>query len=261
MIVTDDDPIGREFKEKASNLITDEIYSHTLPLFTPARSKKGFNYIKSLGSGVFVCRDDQFFILTAAHVVNQDKAIMIDTVAGVIPLHGAMVYFAKNSTIDVAVIAVPKGMDMLLYQKITPLPYNKILLDHVPIEFNHYGIIGYPAAHLTRALYKSQSYLVKGASSKVYNYNSLKQGDYYILDMHGKTVGEDGKKVRLRQPHGISGCGLWFIEHRIIGGIMRLNYHLIGLMTEVRKAKFNMMLATNIKYAMYPVNTHSWENP
>jgi hypothetical protein len=260
MEVSDNDLIGQQFRKKAIELSSNVISRHTIPLLTRVEKNGSVEYV-SIGSGIFVKKEKDFFVLTAAHVVSAHLLIYFQTASsGLLQYEPVQIAYIIDNTLDAAVIVLSRPLGELLTFSYEILPFTYLLFNHLPIEYNHYAVVGYPANYISRKgiiiHYKSVAYLVRSASDKVYNYHSLNKNSFYVLRMDGKVVDDEGNSVKPRQLHGISGCGLWFISYKIIRNEMRLYYHLIGIVTQQIKAKFYVLAATNVKFATYPIDKY-----
>lgn len=75
--------------------------------------------------------------------------------------------------------------------------------------------------------------------------------------MEGKGTNlTDAEKTKINDKfHGISGCGLWLIFTYKDGEEHKVDYRLIGIMTEFRKGKFYCLIGNKIQLVVDALNS------
>jgi len=252
--VTDKEDI-RIFDQKINEICGTEIVRYTCQFFT-----RGENGLEPFGSGVLVKSKKKHFILTASHVAEylekDDENLFIKVghnkfinVVGKI----WMTEIEKSKEVDVAIIRIDDKMLPALSKPYFFLPISKFRKHDKMYNTPQYAIVGFPAVNVKR----ENGFLETGAAiyvtlpskEKVYKYYGFDPEHFYILRMEGKGKDLDtGDKTKINDKfHGISGCGLWLMFTYKVGGEHKVDYRLIGIMTEFRKAKYYCLIGNKIQ--------------
>jgi hypothetical protein len=249
MTDSDANPVFNEFHRKLFDISESHINRHTIALMSP---RKGI--IRPLGSGVFFHDQEMYFIFTAAHVVKDYPELLVQGPAGVINLSipDAYIYYHPDSKLDVAFILLSNNLGAFLSLQYNPVGKEGFLLNHQPQRVNRYALVGFPGARVRhkgdRLKLACNTFLLQSSSDRVYNYYDRSKSDYYLLNMHGKTLNNHGNPYKAKSPRGMSGCGLWLTSYEIIEEQMKLSYFLIGIFTEKINGKYLTLSATNISH-------------
>lgn len=237
-----------EIKKVIFDIANKEVLSHTIPLLHSTKK----NALTSLGTGIFIKYDGKYFILTAAHVVKDvliDR-IYIPSVSGSVPLIGPIVTDISDEK-DVAFIALDQPLAELLCYSFTPLSQEKIKTNIEDDPNYPYMMVGFPAKNVKRKdnilTYTSDKFLLLLSKEKLYARWSRNKEVNYILDMYG-AITYDGKKSKFQQPHGMSGCGLWYIGYNKLNDRIQPFYYLVGIMNEIRHRPHLAFIGTKIKH-------------
>lgn len=240
-----------------SELITNRILRHTLQFF-----KKGEKRLEPYGSGVFAKIHDDYFILTASHVVDffeknpkEDLLIRVDK-SSFINVLGDIKYtdIEKSKGLDIAYIKVDQQMIEPLSIPYIPLEINKIRSHHNLFYARNYCVLGYPETNITKESEPLDTgasfYLTSASKNNRYQKYKYDKKDYIIVDMQGKgTDIKTNKKSKINTHfYGISGCGLWlllFYKNQLTGK-NEVDYRLVGIMTEFKNSKYFCLIANKI---------------
>lgn len=243
------------FSIASSNLSKERIFKHTCQLLV----KEGLYKFSPWGSGVLVYINNDYCIFTAAHVtekVDELNLLYILTFKGIIPIVGELreTDLTHDKNIDVAFIRLEKGLAETLKQSYEFLPQNKIELNHKAEDTTQYLTLGFPEknikidkeCHIIKT--GSTTLLHKLMKDKVYEKYKLDKSLHLIVDYAGKgyDMVTGVKKTIIRKPHGMSGCGLWYISINSTGDDYSLDYSLIAIMTEYREKPFDSLIGVKV---------------
>ncbi len=138
------------------------------------------------------------------------------------------------------------------------IPYHQTVPD-----LKHYLVFGYPGVNTKikdkTLLSLSEFYLLKASKEKVYSHYALENNKHIVLDHTGVgTEVSSGKSENMNtEPYGISGCGLWLIG-RTDSEKLEYDYRLIGIMTELRKSKYLILIANRIELLIDILNQNGF---
>jgi len=245
----------RIFEKKIYDICGSSIIRHTCQFFI-----KSGNELKPFGSGVFVKSENKHFILTASHVAellennNENLFIKVDH-KNYINVLGQiwMTEIEKSNSIDIAIIRIDEQMLPALSKPYIFLPISKFRKHDKLLNAPHYAVIGYPSINVKKENGFLETgatiYLTSPSKEKVYKYYGFDPKHFYILEMEGK--GNDlttGNKSKINDKfHGISGCGLWLMFTHKEEKEYKVDYRLIGIMTEFRKGKYYCLIGNKIQ--------------
>lgn len=217
---------------------------------------------KALGTGVLVRVDSDYYIWTAAHVIDKN----IRDIA--IPIGGSNVTYPggkwiKNKSenrssddIDIAILKLNTETAKTLSKYYTFLDKSKILLNHKVEELPLYSINGFPAkrnkkeynedkinlnifCHSTSGITNPNEYAdlnVDLNKSILLNYNKTQ----YMSELKATH-----NSIAL---NGMSGCGLWYYKFTPSGG---LDYFLVGIFNERTLKNNQRLIATRNDIYIY----------
>lgn len=253
--VTDKGDI-RIIDQKINEVCRTEIVRYTCQFFT-----KNTEGIKPFGSGVFVKSEKKYFILTASHVAGHLKNgnLFIKAYRANIADQAWITKieksgkFEKSNEIDMAIIPIDEEMLPSLSRHYSFLPISRLKKHDKLYDTSQYAVVGFPTVNVKRDKGFLETgisiYLASPSKEKVYEHYGFDPKYFYIFEVKGK--GKDlvsGNKVKINSEfHGISGCGLWLMLIYEEGGEYKIDYRLIGIMTEVRKAKYYCLIGNKIQ--------------
>lgn len=248
----------KETDEIVNELITNHILRHTIQFL-----KKGKKRHEPYGSGVFAKIHNDYFIITASHVVDffeknpeEDLLIRINK-NSFINVLGDVKYtdIEKSKGIDLAYIKLDKQMIEPLSRPYIPLEIDKIRSHQNLFHAMNYCVLGYPETNITKEDEPFDTgasfYLTSASNDNRYQKYNYDKKDYIIVDMQGK-----GKDIKTNEEskinthfYGISGCGLWLLllYKDPTTGKEEVDYRLVGIMTEFKKSKYFCLIANKIK--------------
>lgn len=252
--ITDKEDI-RIFDQKINEICGTEIVRHTCQFF-----RKGEKGLEPFGSGVFAKSEKKHFILTASHVAEyfekdgENLFIKVDH-KNFINVIGQiwMTEIEKSKEIDVAIIRIDEEMLPALSKPYFFLPISKFRKHDKMLDAPQYAVVGFPAVNVKRDNGHLETgatiYLTSPSKEKVYKYYDFDPKHFYILKMEGKGKDLDsGEKSKINDKfHGISGCGLWLMFTYKENGEHKVEYRLIGIMTEFRKGKYYCLIGNKIE--------------
>ncbi|MEO0684695.1 MAG: hypothetical protein AAFY76_06505 [Cyanobacteria bacterium J06649_11] len=185
--------------------------------------------IESFASGVLFQFEENYFLITASHVFENEHVpeLRIRSGDGVIEIHGEFLR-VLNDILDIAIVKLSNSSALNLKESHSFLglvdiefnPVQKILRTPTPDLSNYYMMFGYPASK-TKAKYNSPkeinivAYYV-GTYLHRDNVNRLKEEGYkwhLFTDRRKKYIGlRSRNKQHAPSLNGMSGSGLWEIK-------------------------------------------------
>lgn len=272
--------IIRNFEANAFEITLDNILSHTCQFFKI--NDKGHPY--ALGSGVFIEIENDFYLITAAHVWDEDDIfVWYENIRLDINKETYPKYFKspiKNGnriadTIDIAVVDIPKEYALLLQNEFEVhfLPYSNIETNYSADsneEIPSLVVCGFAA---TKSKWNSQHksmttipFLLRTSPKEInkdlYQLKGYKKHENIFLSwskkkiMHKKHLTNEIEMRKSPNPEGISGGGVWSIRERKTFEDMKkmgYEYHLVAILIEYnprpKSENEKYMAATVIDYA------------
>jgi hypothetical protein len=236
------------FRKKIQDL-GNKIILSTLVLLV--KDKKG-NF-KAHGTGVLYKNDFQYFIITAAHVLDK---VHLFALAGnsIRILRGRVKTLLKsNNNIDLCCYNIDLPTVQFLQESYTFISKPRLHLSHAPETFLKYLVVGFPAditkidLAADKVVLSPHYYNLKMSKENVYSYYSLDSNNQYALDFKGKMENYvKYKKQNIGEPYGLSGSSLWLIVQKD-DTPYNFDVKLIGIMTEFRKGKYHCLIGYKIK--------------
>lgn len=203
-------------------------------------------------SGVFIEVADEYFMLTASHVVedwSNENKLFVKVNESYVSLVGKAcgTVIEKEQRIDCAYIRLKPEIVPILDSVYRFLPPEKCLHPAQMVHEATYCVLGYPVALGNRAM----SYFTHAAPDKVFEHYGLHPLQHYVMLYEGKGINiQSGAHEKFKIEHyGLSGCGLWYINLDINEGDMRMigEARLLGIMTEFRTGKFQCLIANRLE--------------
>lgn len=241
-----------------THLINKRILKHTCGILIKSKVSK----YQLQGSGILIKKNGKYFIVTASHVLEGIENIFVDTENGILEISGQIIRtnLLINKSHDVAFIIIDNKILPLLNSYYSFLEYNQIIEAHIVSEKFNYIIFGYPEKNRKKiddfTTQFARYYLLESSKKKVYSYSDLSEEDFIIFDFKGKIKQDKGPKIKLFEPHGISGCGAWVVGKIIKDGKINIYYFLVGIMTEYRKGKYYILVANKMNKILGKINDH-----
>lgn len=214
---------------------------------------------KLQGTGVLISVAKEKFLLTAAHVFDDDKELMIPLSDNNLFVPGGTWIFnnfngnREKDKLDIAILKLDEESANELGSKYSFLTEENLLLNHNPTNLFLYTFFGYPET-FSRFRQSKGSFHCKAffhfnfvCEDKIYleldrskqtniivNYNKQKSINYKLKTL---AVGPD--------LFGMSGCGLWFTEPENIE-IENIKPKLVAIMTDWPIKNRNCVVGTKI---------------
>ena len=214
-------------------------------------------------SGVFVFLGDDFYLLTASHVIedwSDSNRFFVKVKDDYVSIagKGCGTEMEKEEKIDAAYIKLKPQLVPLLVQWYRFLPYERFLFDEKIFHEPAYCAFGYPVINKRKEpsgikTFGSAYYMIP-SQDKVFEYYSLNPLTHYVLEFQGKAINiktEQLEKIKTEH-YGLSGGGLWYIimdydeeKEEIVS-----EAYLIGIMTEFRRGKYDCLIANRIEIVL-----------
>ena len=255
---------NRAFK-KVVGMFSDEIATHTVQLWLVIDDNG--DKAKPYATGVLLEANGHYYLLTAAHVMDgiDIKYLAFWDNQELVQVSGHAVYLSNqaevNRTGDVAVWQLSDDACNALMKHYVFLPMDRIILDHKLKTEERYFLLGYPVSK-TKKIFKTMTIPIKSLkfftrgdfSERKMKRNQLDPNVNFMLEYHrrkAQTVGSSNRQIEhLPDPHGMSGCGLWYLDDdkkgRLVGIMIGYNHvdtimiaSRIDLATEIIRKSFD----------------------
>jgi hypothetical protein len=248
---------------RRTQALTPELSKYTLPLFKSIGGESTY-----LGSAVLFKFENGYYLLSASHVletkdidnilvptteISMRKFPTIGIVSTPIPKSGKR----EDDKIDIAVLKLynPTFIEELKSYK-QFLDFSKIEFDE-PISFGlpNQIVCGFPdhrmkfdpikkgwKASLFVFLFRISSF------NKYEKYNCNKETHIFLeYPKYLQQESSNDPLVISKNPHGISGCGVWQIEKSNSINEDSLEYKLIGIIIEFQSKYHRVLIASRLK--------------
>ena len=221
-------------------------------LVTPIISRQNPPVVTPLGSGLFFQIDNDYFLITAGHLINLEdwKDLLVPgNNNNAVWLNGiiATTFDKPNltSNIDFAILKFSerqiKHLTNGYYETIKP---NHVLINHKLKFDNNYIVSGYPVSGIKKKYGKSVytpiplKFVTEPIPTKKYSKFGFNPEHHILIKYQRKLKMFPSNRIQItKEATGISGSGLWFVPdwNRITNGIP--NFYLTGIMIENYKDK------------------------
>ena len=262
------------------NGIANEVGTHTVQLWLVIENDA--DKAKPFGSAILLEANGSHYLLTAAHVLDD---IDVSNLAfwddqDLVQVSGKCVYLSTKAEInkkaDVAIWQLSDDATSALLKHYTFLPFDRVSQDHQIVEQERYLLLGYPVSK-TKKIYKTMTIPIKSLplfTRGVINQRKLERneldGDVNLMvEYHRRKAQSFGAKKgqieHLPDPHGMSGCGLWYIDAdktlKLVGVMTGYNHtdsvmiaSRIDLVTEVIRLSFDSTLPPSNTIKVHWIN-------
>lgn len=249
-----DNYIDTLINEELSKLIQENIGPSTCQFFKEGKEKVAVPF----ASGVMVELGTSCYILTASHVIedwSNTNKLFVPFEEGYISVIGDAcgTEMDKENRIDVAYIKLASKIVPLLRQWYTFIPVDKMLHHNKSLEEANYCIFGYPVINRKQVDGKSKTfgsaYFCKPSQDKVLEYYGLNPLAHYAFEFQGKAINIKSNQLeKIKTEHyGLSGCGVWYTDIEFEQDKFRSSAHLIGIMIEFRKGKYECLIGNRME--------------
>ncbi len=237
-----------------SKLITGKIAPFTCQFLKHDRIKG----LIPFASGVMAKFDESYFILTASHVIedwSDQNKLFIEINNGHISVTGKAcgTNIDTNEKLDIAYIKLENVMVPILEQWYSFLSVKQFLSHTKIINESNYCAYGFPTTNfkikskITNSI--GSAYYMKPTKDNVFEFYGLSPLSHYVLEFNGKPLNiKTGQTEKIKTEHyGLSGGGLWYTKINFVHNRIVSKAHLIGIMTEFRKGKYNCLIANRVE--------------
>ena len=212
-----------------------------------------------LGTALLIRINDKYFILTAAHVIDENKYSTIyypgknklkilNTVFETISLPESR--NREDDIYDFAFSILNNSIVNELKNKFSFFPVNRIDPNDIPSKDKFYTIIGFPgtksSAIPSLKKIKSKAFAFTSVSDeKSYKKIGVSDRTHLVLNFDKKeSLNSEANKFTSPDPHGMSGGGVW-LSRIIQPNKVKETNKLIGLGIEYRKS-LNILVAVKM---------------
>jgi len=239
-------------------VMSTKLAPHTCQIFEMDKPKG----MKPYGSGVMVILNENHFLLTASHVVedwSNEHQLFIKSRRGYVSIVGNMSQtdIDKSEGVDLAFIKLDDEILPEIKAGYKFLPISKFRRHVNLVDAAQYCVIGYPEINKkidAKGVMQTgtSAYFVAPSKQNVYDHYKLKKRNHISLDFKGKGMDiRTGESKKLKGHHyGLSGCGLWLV---LIGKNHKgysYDYRLIGIMTDFRRGKYDCLFGNHIEFIL-----------
>lgn len=271
--VNDQNSDARKFWENLYKTAAPFIDRHTIPIF---RNKNG--ELDHHGTGILVKSEKHYFLVSAAHVleinlskeivlaVNSTTGLPLNKIAKFTP-HIEELKDRDNDKIDIAVVRFFESelLDQLKESK-TFLPIESIIENHNDNEGSpNYIVFGYPDFGIEFNQKKSNIEIESeimvmptkiSPFKKFENYACNPEDHIFVEYFKHMTTSNGRRSLNHIKPHGISGCGLWYINSEKLRTEKKIRYALVGVIIECRLENHRVLIATKTKHVLNLIKAH-----
>ncbi len=258
-----DELLDQLINQELNSLVNGDIGLSTCQFFKPKDNRTTVPF----ASGVMVELDNSAYILTASHVIedwSNDSKLFIpfeDTYISVIG-HAHGIESDKLHHLDVGYIKLAPKIVPLLNQFYRFIPLKQMMHDDKSLLEANYCIFGYPVVNQKKVgdemkTYGS-AYFTKPVKDKVFDYYGLNAYSHYVFEFKGKainTINNQQEKIKTEH-YGLSGCGVWYIDIQLKKKKLCSSAHLIGIMTEFRKGKYECLIGNRLEVVLASIAEH-----
>lgn len=248
----------------AAQKLGASINGHTIPIF---RRKDGEPVAH--GTGILLTVDGEFYLLSAAHVLEPQyiDEIVIPTGSDTwrkIGTHARVsssIPVGKTREDDMIDVAVVKFGQTLTLDEIKSyhhfLDIDKIDFDHSPDRgMPKYVIFGYPekgfkfeqeinTIDMNVFVYSTRI----SEFDKFGKYNCNEQEHIFVdYPKRLRFVSNNNQLKKSQLPNGLSGCGLWYIDEEFVKPDQEINYKLVAIMFMYKFKYHRVLIGTKMKY-------------
>lgn len=241
---------AKEFKNSIL-MLGDKRRAFTVQLF----KKKLEDIFKPQGTGVLFRSPSGYFVLTAAHVLEDAPLFAIaDNYIQLLSGEYEEIDNKPKRTIDIGYIKLNDTAITFLQKSYQFLAEDDLHLSHVPASVLQYVVIGFTeretrinaTENKVRAI--ASYFNLQMAKNEVYRYFDLEGSKQYALDFKGKLENyQTGIKEKIHDPYGLSGAGLWIVVQKKNAEMYEFQLRLIGIMTEFKKSRYHCLIANKIE--------------
>lgn len=240
-----------------------EIISYSPQLYLKVADRGENKSIIPCASSILFTHSDQFFLITAGHVIAENNPENLGILEGneFFHIRGKLLYInpnqdEKSDKIDLAIFKLSNELTIDLARHYKFLTFKNFLLDHEMKEHDpRYLVVGYPWRSsklnpVAKTIFpKPFIFLTNLATENGYLHLHTNKQTNIVLQYHQKKIvsWKTNSITKGVNPQGISGCGVWFINKFIYDPINKPPLRLIGIITEQDKNK-RLLQATRIDY-------------
>lgn len=258
-----DSHIDQMINDELNRLIDGDIGLSTCQFFKVNDGRTAVPF----ASGVMAELEGSYYIFTASHVIedwsNNSKLFVPfdDTYISVVG-HAHATELDKSHRLDRGYIKLAPKIVPLLRQYYRFIPLQKMLHDNKSLLEPNYCIFGYPVINHKKVDGKlktfGSAYFALPAQDKVFNYYGLNPLAHYVLEFKGKAINTKTNQLeKIKTEHyGLSGCGVWYTDIRFIKNKMQSSAHLIGIMIEFRKGKYECLIGNRLEVVLASIAEH-----
>lgn len=249
---------------KLQSLANNDIYNVTCQFLT---IEQGIAHPH--GSGVFIKINNFYFLLTAAHVTDNQHSnicVGIDN-HNVLTLGGEWTGNIadgnrEDDRIDLAILKLDDVSIEKVKTRYSFLDISEIEVNHNFKSLPFYQLLGYPITLSKYKKFKNETksipffYITMPAEKNIYKELKCDDNINFIIKYDKKNVKNyTNNRIELGPDlFGISGCGLWYIPMEFGNGKSNIKKKLVGIITEWPINKRKYIIGTRIDLFLKAIN-------
>jgi len=248
--------------ESAISVSIDTLEKFSVPLYLDIENKP-----VPFGTGFFVRKDDEYFLVSAAHVLEKSLShglYYYSTPSIKRYLSGRLVLSKvkdnrANDRIDIGVVKMTGEM-LPPYPEVQKfaMDYSYLAPSYLPRSRKHYSFIGFPAtkskvSNISRSV-EVQAYAYRSDSvpDDKYSFYGLVPDTHVVLPLDLKRVNEsEGTIINFPKPQGMSGSPV-VVLYELEDGGSRV-FPVVAVAIEY-KQKSKAVIATDVKYVIAAID-------
>lgn len=216
--------------------------------------------LDQIGTGVLIDISGITFLLTAAHVIDENKYgdLLIPTTEGLKQIEGTFAYLdipkygtRDEDNLDVGYYKLDDNFTQNLYKELNKINIDDIVFIDDATQNMIYTFAGYPSSKsiIRPKVATSATYFYGGYSveSKVYSkYGYDPQMQIIVKFRRHSSVTPEGEKFFPPFPEGISGGGIFVWPEELRGQFIPTERKLVGII-HTYKERDDLLIGTNIQ--------------
>lgn len=231
----------------------NKIKLHTIQLFT------NNSQINALGSGVFVRIHEQYFILSASHVlkgIDDDNLVYIKSNSQeIFSLQGELTYNLNETSegLDLGIFKLTNQSAKHVLRYYEAISSNQILTNYFPKKNEIMTISGFPekSTSVTESSIESKGIIMDldHAKDAAYRHHRISKERCILLNYRYRDH-INGKFAKLEDPHGYSGGGLWTIKRYQEKNEVVPKLFLLGILYKFSKSRYYVFFVERMEYVV-----------
>jgi hypothetical protein len=250
-IITLEDNVGLIYTKAA-----EKVLPSTVTLYISL--EKGGDSIESLGSGILVQYEANYFLITAGHCLKQDKKVILSGILDGREFHNlkgvALVEHGLKEKIDVGIVKLSDESIQACLRNHQFIPQSQILNNSIVKQPADYFVAGFPNTkvqiqHRAKKVKKDLAPFLMQSRTPEYYQKLIFHPDESLLlrfDKRRSTIWSSGEISMAPNPEGMSGCGIWYIPDYFVQNLDNITPMLSSIFIEYHPS-YRTIVATKFE--------------